>query len=245
MINIGIIDVDQKIHNKLVFLLENYFAKTDDMIRIHHYHSAEAFCSQDETNIDILISDVVLPDGLGMDVVKTFRKSHPWQPIILMSDSEEFVLQGYQVSAIGYVLKPIDDKNMYFFIEKAHNRVLKEKIKEINIKTREGIVSIPSDRVLYIEIQGHVLHIHYFSNDNIYNVRCRGTLSEYEKILEPYGFARCCVYALVNMRYVTSVRGTEVYLSKSNEELPLSRSNRNEFLNCFYDFLSESTVLAA
>ena len=43
---------------------------------------------------------------------------------------EEFVLQGYQVSAIGYVLKPIDEKNMYFFIEKAHNRVLKEKIKD-------------------------------------------------------------------------------------------------------------------
>jgi hypothetical protein len=41
MINIGIIDVDQTIHNKLVFLLENYFSKTDDVIRIHHFHSGD------------------------------------------------------------------------------------------------------------------------------------------------------------------------------------------------------------
>lgn len=245
MINIGIIDVDQTIHNKLVFLLENYFSKTDDAIRIHHFHSGEAFFNQDETNIDILFCDVLLPDGSGVEVAKVFRKSHPWQPIILLSENDEYALLGYQVSATGFILKPIEEKNVRFFIEKAHNRVSKEKIKELIIKTREGIVSIPSSDILYIEIQGHVLHIHYCYKDNIYNMRCRGTLSEYEKILEPYGFARCCVYALVNMKYVTSVRGTEVYLSKANEELSLSRSNRNEFLNCFYDFLSESTILAA
>ncbi len=245
MINIGIIDVDQEVHNKLAFFLENYFSEVDEMIRIHHFHSGEAFFEEDQSKIDFLICEAKLPDGSGIDVIKVFRKKNPWQPVLLISPTEECAIQGYQVNAIGFILKPIEEKNLEFFIKKAHKRILKERNKDILIKTREGIVSIPSDDILYIEIQGHVLHFHYCDKGIVNNMKCRGTLSEYEKILEPYGFARCCVYALVNMKYISSVKGTEVFLCKTNEGLPLSRSNRNEFLNCFYDFLSESTIQAA
>ena len=245
MINVIVLDVDESVHQQLEFLLHNYFSSKNEEVVIRHYYSSDSFLKKEKGQIDMLILDAQLPGYDGIKIAKRFRKTHLWQPILFCSSVKEYAISGYQVSAIGFLLKPINEENFKNFIEKGYNIIKSEKKRRITIRTREGEVHLFSEDILYIEIRGHVLHIHYFDSGKVINMKCRGSLSEYEKILEPCGFARCCVYALVNMKYVSGVKGTEVYLSKTKEGLPLSRSNRNEFIACFTNFLSGSVIQAA
>ncbi len=246
MIKIGVIDADQEVHTRLEFLFRAYFLEKGEEVQFHHYYYGKTYLLKaDQDKLDVLVLDIQLPDCDGFEVAKKFRQTHTWQPLLLCAQQDVYAISGYYISAIGFVLKPLNDKIVNAYIEKIYQNLLKNGKKELIIRNREECVKIPSDNILYIEIKGHVIQVHYCYDGQIKNMKCRGTLSEYEKILEPCGFARCCVYALVNMKHVTSVKGTEIHLSKLEEGLPLSRSNRNEFLACFASFLSSSVIQAA
>lgn len=56
---------------------------------------------------DILIVDLVLPDGSGIDVTREIRRRLPETLVILLSmyDSPAYIINSFQAGAAGYVLK--------------------------------------------------------------------------------------------------------------------------------------------
>lgn len=60
-------------------------------------------------DLDIIVLDVVLPDGSGLDLV---RKDKVISPVIVLSDlgSEENILEGFESGVIDYVVKPCSMK---------------------------------------------------------------------------------------------------------------------------------------
>jgi len=62
-----------------------------------------------ETPPDLLVSDVRLPDGCGLELVARFQARHPGVPVLVVSglSSEQDMLNGYESGASDYITKPI------------------------------------------------------------------------------------------------------------------------------------------
>lgn len=74
-----------------------------------------------EETIDLLITDVTMPKMSGIDLVKKVREISPEMPILILSGYQEFeyVKQGMELGVKGYLVKPVDKKE------------LEEKVKQI------------------------------------------------------------------------------------------------------------------
>lgn len=65
----------------------------------------EAIAATANLHPDMIVLDVILPDGSGLDLLKVIR---PVPPVIILSDlgNEENILDGFHSGAIDYIVKP-------------------------------------------------------------------------------------------------------------------------------------------
>lgn len=86
--------------------------------------------------IDIVLCDVKLPDGTGVDFVAPFKMKHPLTEIILLtaygniSDGVTAIKQG----AFDYITKGDDNDRIIPLLHQANNKVLLERKKTISVK---------------------------------------------------------------------------------------------------------------
>ncbi len=75
----------------------------------------EAVCSGDrkeEWAFDVLLMDIYLPDGDGIESARVLREKGYEGAIIFKSSSEEDAVRAYSVSALHYLVKPVSQENL-------------------------------------------------------------------------------------------------------------------------------------
>ena len=91
--------------------------------------------------MDIVLSDLMLPDTTGIQIVKDIRSNYPGIPIIIMTGepSIETAIQAIREGADDYLLKPVDllvlKKKIIALLE---NRELKRENKELRDRLEEN-----------------------------------------------------------------------------------------------------------
>jgi two-component system LytT family response regulator len=87
---------------------------------------SEAMELIDALHYDVVFLDVNMPSESGIDLgVKLLKKENP-PCIIYITAYEEYAVEAFDVNAVGYVLKPIDEDKLRRAIEKV-TRILKKK----------------------------------------------------------------------------------------------------------------------
>ena len=71
----------------------------------------EAVFQARELNPDVILMDVVMPDGTGLDVLPQLTHEHPDAKVLLLSmqDDPRYVREAFAAGASGYVLKEAAD----------------------------------------------------------------------------------------------------------------------------------------
>lgn len=81
--------------------------------------------------IDFIITDLHLPDGNGIDIVKKVRATQKMAnvPILMMTTDENshFVVEAFESGVDNYFFKPIEDEVMFQKINFAWNKYLSNK----------------------------------------------------------------------------------------------------------------------
>ena len=113
----------------LVYLLrENGY----DVIQASNYKEARLMLGE---SVDLIILDISLPDGNGIDLYKRFVKVLNIPTIFLTAkDDEETVVKGLTIGAEDYVTKPFSSKELLVRISKIFMRLNKNsviKVKDI------------------------------------------------------------------------------------------------------------------
>ena len=113
----------------LVYLLrENGY----DVIQASNYKEARLMLGE---SVDLIILDISLPDGNGIDLYKRFVKELNIPTIFLTAkDDEETVVKGLTIGAEDYVTKPFSSKELLVRISKIFMRLNKNsviKVKDI------------------------------------------------------------------------------------------------------------------
>lgn len=194
------------------------------------------------TPVDILFLDISMPEKTGLDFLKLFPVMN-FQTIFITAHSE-YALQAIKFSAVGYVLKPIDDYELSFAVNKAIERI-NEKQGKNNIPNTGGA---PGSNAVKIGIP-NVKGIDYFRPEDIlyfesvnkytkvvtrdYSIMSSYNLGEFKKIIDPSIFFQIHRSYIVNVLYIKRYETTGSIIMEDNTQIPISKSVRTEFLSMF------------
>ncbi len=226
MIKIAIIDDEENVFRQLKEKLETYCAgKKLEIETVYFSETVKFIEGYREGKFDLIFLDICVPRLNGMKMAYKLREIDKNVIIIFVTNMHQYAIKGYEVDALGYVLKPVDQFTLNKLMDKAVTQFDEMEEKYIVIHTAEGIRKISVDSILYVEIQGHRITYYTSSEEEI---GCWGTLSEVESKLPSNRFYRCNVCYLVNMSYVQGIKNEEVTVR--DVELKVARSRKKDFM---------------
>lgn len=182
---------------------------------------------------DLLLMDIDMPHLDGMFTARCIREQDPDVLIIFITNLAQYAIQGYEVDALDYVLKPITYYGLAMKLRKAVRLNRRNEEKALILMQDRESQRVPVSRIQYIEVYNHRLCYHTTDSDIV--MTGARSLSSLEKELAPYGFVRCHNCYLVNLHYVDAVLGNEVRVA--GKELMMSRGRRKEFMQAMLQYM--------
>ena len=227
MIRITILE-DEKNQRKILKKYLNNYQKehTETSFIIEEYEYSHDLLEHYRCDSDILLLDICISDMLGTDVARHIRKIDPNVIIIFITNSAQYAIEGYEVQATDYILKPLSYASFCTKMERIL-RILshRELGTLVHLKTKDGVIYLSASNILYIEIINHDIFIHTTDGKVI---KQWGSLTKFEDLLKNDHFVRCNSCYLVNLKYVTGVKGDDVLVK--DKKLLMSKPRRKEFL---------------
>ena len=189
------------------------------------YEEGQTLLQNYREDIDILFLDIQLPDITGMEVAKQIRKIDKNVLIVFVTNLHQYAIEGYEVGAFDFVLKPLNYTGFSMKLERICNELLhKSRQETYTIKTRQGMRKLLIIDIDYVEVMNHDLIFHMGEE----KIKIRRTMSELVRALSPYYFSQCNSCYLVNLRRIEEIKGNVVRVG--NELLTISKQKRKPFL---------------
>lgn len=202
---------------------------------INFYHSAEEmlFETGDSFPYDLIILDIQMDNMSGIELAKRIRKTDKDVTIAFVSGMADYVFEGYEVQAIRYILKPVNEEKVFELLDFVLDNTTKA--------SRYLIVSVSGenkrinyDDILYVESMGHYVVFHLDDREYDYKYNISDLCLE----LPESDFIRTHRSYIVNLKYVESITRVECHLS-NNIVLPLSRNSYKEVNQKFIEYHRE------
>ncbi|MEO9871866.1 LytR/AlgR family response regulator transcription factor [Ekhidna sp.] len=231
MIRAIIVDDEYLARQRVIKLLENH---PEINVIAEAKNGLQAVELIDLREPDLVFLDVQMPDFDGFEVVKKIKiKQLPY--IIFTTAYDSYAIQAFDIHALDYLLKPIDEDRFNESIVKllkhlevqktsAFNKKLMKLMKDferpqddftsvITITDRGWEHEVELDEVFYIEANGNYLNLHTSDKTHLY----RSTMNTFSKQLNPESFLRIHRSIIVNRRYIKKC----IYLSNNEYEFIL------------------------
>ena len=237
---VAVCDDEKYYREELISLLTTFENESGNKIEIQTYSSGEELLEDWETKaIHIFILDVEMNVKSGIDVARDIRKKDDNVSIIFATSYENYAFNAYDVSAMGYLVKPVAYVKLKKLLIKAIIAVDYKNDREvararyIEVKVKYEKVNIETDKIQYIEKRRNVSIIH--TKDNEYT--SYDTLSQIYEKLDSRKFIYTHQGYLVNFDMIKEVAKTSVVL-EDYIEVPISRKYykgiRERFMNQIY-----------
>ena len=210
--HIALCDDDAVQREYLADLVSAWAAEAGLDVRLALFPSGEAFLARDLGQFSILLLDIEMPGMDGITLARGVRERNETAVIVFITGYAEYIAEGYDVSALHYLMKPVDKSKLFSVLEKAV-KTLDKNGKLLPLELGGELVMLP---LRYIEVQGNYVTFH---GKQAYKVKM--PLVEARALLDER-FFRTGRSFLVNLHYVRKVTKTDVYLA-TGEQIPLSR----------------------
>ncbi len=227
-INFAICD-DNRIDSQYVNeLIKKWTRNKKYQIHIDIFQSAEAFLFHYTQNkeYDILLLDIEMKKMDGVTLARMIRKSNKSVQILFITGYSQYIAEGYDVEALHYLMKPIKEEKMFDVLDRAVTKLIQNE-KHLLLKLSDEMIKIPLHEIIYIDVNRNYVTIHANKDYTL-----KKTLGEIEKELDEK-FFRIGRSAIVNLKYITRITKTEVFLS-NGFSLPLPRG--------IYDALNRAII---
>lgn len=173
---------------------------------------------------DIYILDMLMPGQTGIDLGHQIRKTGCENTIIYITSSDDHALDAYDVHAIRYLLKPINEKKLFEALDYSLSHTKAEKEPVYLIKTKEGLVQTSYSQIEYIENAGRKLEVHLVNGEILKSLFIRKSFEEeIQEIAETQNFQQIHKSFLVNLDHIKRLT-TDSVIMKSGKQLPVSKA---------------------
>ena len=244
MIKAVIIDDEQHSIDTLRWKLENYCPNVE--VEASFDSPAEGIKYLKSHSPDLLFLDIQMPMLTGFDVLEELGPDLPFD-IIFITAYDNFGIQAVKFSALDYLLKPVQNRDLKEAIDKHLKRsMLKnstlqadqlQNLVEPARKGKTGRIALASkESIEFVDPREIILCEANSNYTNVYLAEGRKkviskTLKEFEDMLVIYGFFRPHNSFLVNLKRVREfIRGDGDYLVMENKMKVLVSKNKREEL---------------
>lgn len=202
---IVIVDDDPKAIEAVVSLLRKYKSNNNVQFTIESYTDEHEFLNIiDSKTFNLYILDIFLADTSGIDIAKRIRQKNIMSELIFTTTSIDFYRQAYQLHAIQYLEKPIDERLFFETLD----RVMKADERFLTVQDGKKIIRIPADEILYCESDDHYKRI--VTKEKSYFVRM--TMKELMSQLGDSFFA-LSPSLLVNLKQVVELQSANILMA--------------------------------
>ena len=194
-----------------------------------------------QTIFDILFLDINLPDGSGFDLLNRL-KARDFK-VVFITAYDQYALEAFKISAVDYLLKPVSPDlliNAVRKVKESQNKLSDDQLGIIsnrisrNISPQDKMILKDADSmqivlirdIVYCTAEGSYTTFNLINGSSILTSL---NLKEYERLLEPYGFARSHHSYLINLNHVVSLQKADggTILMKNQVKLPVSTRKKS------------------
>lgn len=213
-------------------IIEAYVKKHPELNLIARCNNAdEASKVLNSQHIDLMFLDIQMPGVTGLNFVRSLKN----KPLFMFTTAySEYAIDGFELDAIDYLLKPIAYDRFEKAIEKAkeyytikNNSGLTESDLEndfIFVKANQQLIKLAYGEILYVEAFADYVKI--FLNDR--KIVTLQTMKKMEAKLPSDIFSRVHRSFIVNRKAVQSF-STSV-CEVNGEKIPLGKNYKNDFI---------------
>lgn len=177
-----------------------------------------------QEQVDLLFLDINMPKLSGISFVKTL-KDPPL--VILVTAYPEYAIQGFEIEALDYLLKPVSFERFRMAVNRAIERCFENdaiKNKHIMLRADKKSYKINFNDIFYLEAQGD--YVRFVTTNQTLMVH--GTMKEFFDSLPQNQFERIHKSYVVSLSKVVYLEGNSVKIG--TYKLPVSLSYKETFL---------------
>ena len=183
--------------------------------RFQNLHQPKIFYFAEKKDFDILLLDIEMGAMDGVTMARKLRQDNQTVQIIFITGYADYISDGYEVDALHYLMKPIQEEKLFAVLDRAVTKLIKNE-KVLNIISQGEMIRLPICQINYAEVNSNYITIH-----SQQTITLKMTLSELEKKLDSH-FFRAGRSALVNLKKISRVTKKEIYL-QDGSIIPLPR----------------------
>jgi two-component system LytT family response regulator len=241
LIKAVIIDDEENFIASLEILLKKHFKQ---ILIIGKAGTIEDGLSLINQNMpDLVFLDIHLPDGNGFDLINYSKYKN--FDVIFTTSFSEYAVRAFEVSAIHYILKPIELKKLEEAIDRFEKKIdnenldeklrllkesLLEKPQKILLPTSEGNCIYNIGEIIRCEAESSYSTVYFLNGEK---VMISKPLQSLHKILSELDFVRIHAKFLINLKFVKRyvIANSPKVVMVDNAEFPISHNQKKLFVD--------------
>ena len=130
-------------------------------VQAERFVSAENFLFRyaEDKAWDILLLDIEMGTMDGVTLAKRIRRDNEAMQIVFITGFPDFMAEGYEVSALHYLMKPVAQEKLFAVLDRAAGNLSKNE-KQIAISFDRQTELVPLSKITYIEAQKQYVVVH-------------------------------------------------------------------------------------
>ncbi|WP_236629320.1 MULTISPECIES: LytTR family DNA-binding domain-containing protein [Lactobacillus] len=156
---VAVVEDNAQERDRLLGCFNQYEQEHSINFEITTYQNGLEFVDHYTKDFDVIYLDVQMPHMDGMTAAKKIRKVDSTVPIVFVTNYVQYAIQGYEVDATDFILKPINYFNFSEHFKKIERKVGQEQA-SLLFDTLSGSQKIILDQLYYVESEKHYLHLH-------------------------------------------------------------------------------------
>ena len=179
---------------------------------------------------DLVFLDIEMPGIDGITLAKRLRAVSENVQIVFLTSHIEYALEGYEVNALRYLVKPVDMNKLSEVLKYIQDK--KNNSRQIMIKQEGEDIVIDLSDIIYMESMDKNVRIVTSKSEYI----TRYNISDYEEELKNSGFLRIHRGYLISLSKVKKIVKNDVVMD-GDISLPVSRSNVKALKEALYSYV--------
>ncbi|MGB8454061.1 MAG: LytTR family DNA-binding domain-containing protein [Anaerocolumna sp.] len=235
MYKIAICDDEAIFADFLAGMTKNILKELDILYSIDLYDKCETllevYKSKPEA-YDLLLLDILMEGMNGMELAEKIREVDQDVVIVFTTSTKDFSIQGYEVRAFQYLLKPVKETALREVLHYANER----KFMDYSITIKQGTFfrKLPAEQIIYLETQGR--KVSFYLNNEVIPVS--GKLTQWFEKLPENDFIRCHQSFIININHIIELK-TGNALSDNGKLIPVSRAYQRSVQKAFLTKISK------
>jgi len=201
---------------------------------------AKALDAISALGIDVLFLDVEMPGMNGFQFLERLGAFN--FEVIFTTAYDSYTLEALRISAVDYLLKPVDEDELQTAIVRLRKRVAEKSMyKAIKQEKKSSTrLALPTAEGVYLVDKAQIIRVEAMSNYSVFlladnkKIVVSKTLKEYETVLDDAQFMRINRSVIVNLDFVVKYRkgdggtlelsdGSEIEVSTQRKDMLLQK----------------------